>query len=782
MRVSNRRWSWAVMGLAALLALGELRAALVPAGPLADQLVVRVILGNKDPEPRAWSGRVSVDVGSIVAVSGYNFEQQDSVEADGSFKFQTRRRKPNTAAQRARGRANMPMDNNGLELTLAELRPDSKLTLETPDGSVTQAVAELGPTRRFTMDGQAIFETSAPSENVVQTADVFEETPAAADGPDGSLNLAYVTFTPGENWEATRQVETAPDDFKAWTEPVGGDQLWFRRRTGTTWGEPVAVTAAGLDLYRPAVAVAGDGTPWVFWSEQVDCDAQFSGGDWELMARSMKPGAPSHQLRLTGERYADVCASACTDASGRVWVTWMAFRGDNARILACRQEDDGFSEPEVVADSSRNEWAPALAAAADGRVAVVWDSYAGGSYDVLARIWQDGRWQDPVSIAATPVGEMNASAAFDGAGRLWVGYEASDGLWGKDFGPYDQGGVRLFAGRHAEVRVLMGGQVQTPRQSLVEVMPGRPGPQQVQNNPRGNPVALPRLAADSAGRVWVVCRLAFPARRAGVGAVFTCWATTYQGEAWTPALQLTGSDAILDVRPSLVPAVEGGVLAIINGDHRWAMTNQNPANEDVTMAYVPAAPAAPEPVLQAAPANSAPPADGEAAAVARMRGYRTRLNNENLQILRGEFHRHTEISQDGGGDGTLMDMWRYGLDAASLDWIGNGDHDNGGGRESTWWRTQKTTSIFSLPPAFCPMYTYERSVNYPTATATSSSRNEGARPRPTAGRAGADHGRSAADGEAAELARHADAVSLSQAVRRHLRVAHLRDGHGHGLA
>jgi hypothetical protein len=46
-------------------------------------------------------------------------------------------------------------------------------------------------------------------------------------------------------------------------------------------------------------------------------------------------------------------------------------------------------------------------------------------------------------------------------------------------------------------------------------------------------------------------------------------------------------------------------------------------------------------------------------------------------------------------------------------WIGNGDHDNGGGREYTWWLTQKTTDAFHIPGVFDPLFTYERSVRYP---------------------------------------------------------------------
>jgi hypothetical protein len=47
-----------------------------------------------------------------------------------------------------------------------------------------------------------------------------------------------------------------------------------------------------------------------------------------------------------------------------------------------------------------------------------------------------------------------------------------------------------------------------------------------------------------------------------------------------------------------------------------------------------------------------------------------------------------------------------------MDWLGNGDHDNGN-TEYTWWLTQKTTDAYRLPGRFDPLFAYERSVGYP---------------------------------------------------------------------
>src|SRR5262249_7174882 len=99
--------------------------------------------------------------------------------------------------------------------------------------------------------------------------------------------------------------------------------------------------------------------------------------------------------------------------------------------------------------------------------------------------------------------------------------------------------------------------------------------------------------------------------------------------------------------------------------------------------------------------------------VARMRKFQFTAGGKTYQYRRGEYHRHTELSWDGGADGSLEDMFRYAIDAVKFDWIGNGDHDNGAGREYSWWLTQKFTDAYTVKNGFTTMFTYERSVAYP---------------------------------------------------------------------
>src|SRR5262249_9787015 len=194
------------------------------------------------------------------------------------------------------------------------------------------------------------------------------------------------------------------------------------------------------------------------------------------------------------------------------------------------------------------------------------------------------------------------------------------------------------------------------------------------------------------------------------------FARRLDGDHWSEPIEVHHSDGLLDSRPVMVPHASGGLLIVHNTDGRY--TTPETIDNQVYMSYVdlPGGPEEPKLVpheLGTKDAKLKKAAEEEQAAVKRMRGYRVEAAGKTYQLLRGEFHRHTEISWDGGPDGSLEDMFRYAIDAAALDWIGNTDHDNGAGREYSWWLTQKLTDAYHIKGVFTPMFSYERSVSYP---------------------------------------------------------------------
>jgi hypothetical protein len=111
--------------------------------------------------------------------------------------------------------------------------------------------------------------------------------------------------------------------------------------------------------------------------------------------------------------------------------------------------------------------------------------------------------------------------------------------------------------------------------------------------------------------------------------------------------------------------------------------------------------------------------------VDRVRTHRVTVGGQTYKVVRGDLHRHTEISMDGAIDGSLWDAYRYALNAAAFDYIAVTDHNYGAwldtdepesrntDDEYQWWRTQKSADIFHVPGRFVPLYGYERSINFP---------------------------------------------------------------------
>jgi hypothetical protein len=542
------------------------------------------------------------------------------------------------------------------------------------------------------------------------------------------------------------------------------------------WEDPVAVTPPGQDLFRSAVAVDGSGEVWIFWSQNVASDGK-GNGNWELMARGFKNDQWSEPIRVSSEEGSDIAPAAATDGAGRVWVVWQSFVGNVSHILAARHEPAGDFRRMVISDAPGNKWDPAIAAGPGGHVAFAWDTYERGNYDVQLRMHDGKQLGEVIPIAGSERYEVRPSLAYDRKGRLWIAWEEAPEKWSKDFGALEVDGWPIYRRHTVNVRVLVDGTLYRTSGDIAAAFPasfeGRAGQvaataanqakkaaakkdaaqrsagaheDRQDNRP---PTSMPRLAVDAADRVWIAFRARTMNTRANIGSIWHEFVSFYDGKEWKPGTLVPLSDGLLDNRPAWSVSGNGTIALIGSSDGRHASVQAaaaaaaaTPANQknaagqvkakakkaqaaaqrdainyDLVAAWMPVPSAAPtEPALEAA---AAAPVDipeyvtKEREDVKRIREFRSTIDGRKMRIVRGEFHRHTEISPDGGGDGTLEEMWRYGLDAVSMDWIGNGDHDNGMGREYTWWLIQKTTDIYTVDGHFTPLYTYERSVVYP---------------------------------------------------------------------
>ncbi len=693
-------------------------------------VAVLIEFGGKDTNPVDYSGTATVTGAKIIHREGYRFRKEDKLVEPNGWVAGSHRglRVPPKMPAISKMEA---IATAGVVLHLADVADNAVLTITPKDGKPAQqvplkAVLSGQPSPIFDGLGVVRLVSTATPVAVGKTEDDF---PAACYGPDGTLWVAYISYT---NRVESRRIEQKsylkqPENFKDLYIPGAADQLFVKAYRGGKWSEPLAITGAKEDLARCAIAAEGNGTVWVVYSAKRKGPHQLYGRPISTKA-AQGAGLPEAKLgkeERLHERDNPVFAPVmCTDQAGTVWLT---AQGQNVPLMNCRNGVWHERVNKQDADFHTLVWYPALAAGPGNVIADAHDGYGDGSYDIGLTLWdarENGMNIKGHGIASTSRFETRPSMAYDPKGRLWIAYEDGPPMWGKDYGSLDpkKEGNPLYTQRSVRVVCIdTDGKLKKPAAELptsVAKGPKMAGDAQVTNSfERSAKYAYPKIGIDGKGRVWLTYRRNFGSRYSThAGSFWVTFARRLDGDKWSEPIEVHHSDGLLDHRPVLLPHNSGGLLIVHNTDGRYNKPETIDNQVYMSTINLPGEPV--EPKLVAHDAGKPDPAvvqkaKDEAAAVKRMRGYRVKAGGKTYQLLRGEYHRHTEISWDGGADGSLEDMWRYAIDAAALDWIGNGDHDNGAGREYSWWLTQKFTDAYHVANTFTPLFTYERSVAYP---------------------------------------------------------------------
>lgn len=728
----RNRSCWGLVLAAALLVAAwqmferepaEVRAQAEPAAQPVDMpargIALELVFGLTDKQATPWDGSIDVAGGKVLSGKSWKLATRQSPQKG--------KQKKKAAATIATVRTDVLLDAPA----------DAQVSVTTAQGNFKFALSEvpLGKSKKF-LDGRVEVSQVVYTRELVATTD-DEDFPAAATSPDGTVWCAYTAYNRGTQVDTKAALS---GQFESLIPRGNGDQLRLISYANEQWSAPLNVTERELDVWRPSVSVDKAGNVWVVWSQQVD-------GNWDVYCRVYDPAKKKWDEieRLTTDPGGDVSAVTAAQPESGIVVVWQHWNQGQADLYGTRlARNAARAKPVPIAGGPGNQWNASVATAANGDLWIAWDTYQNGNYDIYAsRIptLKPGETIDdadprlkPIAVATSPLYEGRPSLVIDKDNRVWIAYEEGGASWGKDQGPRLTGaGVPFYYERKITVRAIVDGKLQ---QTLAAPESEKIYYHYDDTRYKGEykeRISLPRLGLDKDGRLWLEFRR-HPLTSAA-GERWVSFVTRYDGDHWAENLLVPNSANLLDNRPALLGLQNGGLLMIYSTDGRTANAGSAKVN-DLRAALLRASAPAAAPKLQ--PADAAGPKldivdvhPHEKEQIQRIRDYRITAGGKTYRLLRGEFHRHTEISAHRDWDGPLEEVWRYGLDVADMDWIGPGDHNFGGfGQDYMWWLTQKQSDLYHQPGRFLTMYTYERSMRYPSGHRNVMFTRRGIRPLP----------------------------------------------------
>lgn len=648
----------------------------------------RILFGTGALEALDYSGSVSVSPGTVVKVEGYHFEATDKVTGPAAWTCKAavsrpKQLSPDEVARGIRERTGVPQPVGVLVYLDAPLTATAQVKAGEATYEVKLAELKFGQPLKLPQRVQA---------DRIPVSDRLTQGPAMNDYASIALDAAGNQYLVYLGWE--------PD----------ADQPFARCRIGGVWREPLKLAPQPGDCYDTRVAAAGDGAVWAIWSAR-------DGLNWDLWGRRIDGGQLGKLERLTSDPGAEFYHSVCADKQGRLWLAWQAARDGQYDVFLKPYENGAWGAEIRISDDRANDWEPAVAADSSGRIYIAWDTYRKGNYDVCLRAYEGGTLTPVRAITSAPEFEAHASLAVDKQDRVWIAWEEGGVLWGKDQGflVKERAFSRLHSNRIPRLVCLENGTLKQPAANLPDSFS--------LGSRRMN--ELPQVHVDGEGRLWMVYRRQ-EAKQSG-GNPFTTWynyAAYWDGTAWRSDIWIPYTNGREDVDPQAVASPDGGLLVAWAVDERpWRnpipgnYTNPGTNNAYVTRLVADQGTPGTPPLVPYVPTATLPlPTNlhpNEFADVLRRQSARWTVAGVVYRALCGETHRHTDVSYDGGGDGSMYDMMRYEVDSVRQEFIAAWDHDNGGGQDYSWWRSQKIADLFYIEDVFEPLYGYERSQNYP---------------------------------------------------------------------
>ena len=455
-------------------------------------VTVRLLLGVGDTQAQDWSGKVGVDKGEVAGSRGLAVPAAGRGPGDHCLGCRTRATKG--AAKKAAAKKKAALQGGGTVpngVFVQVVAPDdARLSVETEQGNFAVALADLS---RW-----IVAEVSRRQGQGAGGADRGDPLQRPRPGRlprrrgrRAGMRLGRLRRPPAARGRPRSPRPERPKTFSDFVPNGGGDQVRLLRYAGGKAGDPLDVTATGLDVWRPAVAVDSEARSW--WSGPRTGTATGTSTSGRTIPSKATFSEPKRLTKGGGDRY----RRRPGHGPGRQGLDGLAElqRGPGRH----HAHDAGQpSPPTRISNGPADEWSPAHRDRPERPGPRGLRHVPGGQLRRhAAHPCADGTLGSARAVASSSKFEARPSVAADSQGRVWVAYEERTAHWGKDVGTPAPG-----EGTDASTQPAPSGSAV----SMATACSTPPIPPPARSFALQAMNGFPRIAVDRSGRIWLLYR------------------------------------------------------------------------------------------------------------------------------------------------------------------------------------------------------------------------------------------------------------------------------------
>ncbi len=664
----------------------------------------RILFGGAEAEVLDWAGSLSAENGEAEIDAPFHFGAGESYDStswkaknhwEGNFNL-TPQEDATWPDTRWKG---VVVDFSG--------GTAGQIAVDTAQGKASFRPASIRFGEPATLLGGRIQVERVPHSQRMGDGSSEDDYPAMTVAPDGRVWVAWVAY---QDQKDVIKIRSSAD--------------------GESWSAIETISDSPGDYYQVALASTANGQVTAVWSAIVNGvvglhSREYSGGRWGASAKLTNDLGPNTFPRMAAA------------PNGKLFLVYQSGAAGHTDVSMMVRDAGRWGKAVKITEHPASDWEPSVAVNSRGEAAIAWDSYRHGNYDVFYRSYSNGKLGAINRITTSPDFEAHVSIVYDQRDRLWFAWDNGGSNWGKDF--YGINGIHrgesgLYFKRKAQVRVLERGRLLQPVEPLDAKMPsgtmkpGRMGLGVVLANEVFT--EYPVLQVDGKGRVWAIVRTRTIGRTnppsLSSRAIIPYWvfrATMFDGHGWTEPVRIPFSEGRNEQRAAVSVDKDGSLwiasqadnAGLLPGDERyrrydlWAgkLDSQQVPGGPVDREFLVAADdlRAPLEVRDSDPSPKSP----------LWKTYQMDVGGEKYSVTWGDLHRHTDLSFDGHGDGSMYDVYRYAIDSAKMDFLGPSEHllTTNYMSDYTWRMVDKAVDLYKIPKTFYPLLNYERTVQYP---------------------------------------------------------------------